>query len=99
IVLEAVEFHDYRCVLSVWTPEALLLREADFLDFIGAIGVVREIAWNPTHLQAALERLAARRDGICGHFTIPAAQKIAKERLVRMDQMLAWIKDECLGEL
>lgn len=99
IVLEAVEFHDYRCVLPVWTPEAQLLREADFLDFLGAIGVAREIAWNPAHLQTALERLVSRRDGIRGHFTIPAAQKIADVRLARMDQILAWIKDESLGEL
>jgi hypothetical protein len=99
IVLEAVEFHDYRCVLPVWTSEALLLREADFLDFLGAIGVAREIAWNPSHLHIAMERLATRRDGIRGHFTIPAAQKIAEERLLRMDQILAWIKAESLGEL
>jgi uncharacterized protein len=98
-VLEAIEYHDYRCVLPVWTPEALLLREADFLDFIGAIGVAREIAWSPAHLSAVMERLAARRDGIRGHFSIPAAQRIAHERLQRLDQILSWIKEESMGML
>jgi uncharacterized protein len=99
IILEAIEYHDYRNVLQVWTQEAILLREADFLDFLGAIGVAREIAWDPAHLSKALERLVMRRDSIKGHFSIPAAQQIAQERLQRMDQVLAWIKEESFGEL
>ena len=51
IILDAIEYHDYRCVLPAWSQEAVLLREADFLDFLGAIGVVREFAWGPNQLR------------------------------------------------
>jgi hypothetical protein len=99
IMLDAIEYHDYRCVLPVWSQEGILLREADFLDFLGAIGVVREFAWGPNNLRRAYQRILARRDGIRGHFTLPIAQQMAEERLERMAKILAWIQEEGLGEL
>lgn len=99
IILDAIEYHDYRCVLPAWSQEAILLREADFLDFLGAIGVVREAAWGPNQLKKVIARIKSRRDGIRGRFTIPAAQAIAEERLARMETILNWIDEESLGEL
>ena len=99
IILDAIEYHDYRCVLPAGSPEALLLREADFLDFLGAIGTVREFAWGPNQLKKIITRIKSRRDGIRGRFTIPAAQAIAEKRLARMDQILEWVAEESLGEL
>ncbi len=99
IVLEAIEYHDYRCVLPVWSMEAQLLREADFLDFIGAIGVAREFAWRPNQMKKALESVLARRESIRGRFTFPAAQRIAEVRLDRLDKIIHWIQEESLGEL
>ncbi len=99
LVLDAIEYHDYRCVLPVWTQEAILLREADFLDFLGAIGVAREFAWGSSSMQAAYERILTRRDLLRERFTIPAAQKIAALRLERMETLLAWLKEESLGSL
>jgi uncharacterized protein len=98
-VLDMIEYHDYRCVLPVWTEEALLLREADFLDFLGMIGIVREFSWAPGAMKKALERILSRRAAIQGHFTIPAAQKLAAERLERMEMALAWLNEESFGEL
>ncbi len=99
LILDVIEYHDYRCVLPVWSMEALLLREADFLDFLGAIGVAREFAWGPRNLRIVLERIIARRDGIRGRFSFPSAQRIADERLDRMEKILNWIHEESLGEL
>jgi uncharacterized protein len=99
IILDSIEFHDYRCVLPVWTQEAVLLREADFLDFLGAIGVAREFSWQPNQLRKAYDRLFTRRDEICHRFTIPAAQQIAAERVERMNAILEWIREDSMGEL
>jgi HD superfamily phosphodiesterase len=99
ILLDAIQCHDYRCVLAVWSQEGILLREADFLDFLGAIGIAREFAWGPNNLRQAYQRILARRDGIRGHFTLPIARQMAEERLDRMGKILAWIQDEGLGEL
>lgn len=99
LILDAIEYHDYRCTLPVWTQEAILLREADFLDFLGALGVAREFAWGSASMQAAYDRIVIRRDMLRERFTIPAAQRLAAERLARMDQVLAWLKEESLGSL
>lgn len=99
LILDAIEYHDYRCVLPVWTNEATLLREADFLDFLGAIGLARELLWEPNQMNRALERARARRDAIRGRFTIPAAQQIADARLEKLNKILAWIAEESFGEL
>jgi uncharacterized protein len=47
IILAAIEQHDYRDPRPATCHEARLLREADFLDFLGVIGLVREFAWGP----------------------------------------------------
>ena len=99
IILDAIEYHDYRCVLPAWSQEAVLLREADFLDFLGAIGVVRDFAWGPNQLKKVVRRIHSRREGIRGKFSIPAAQVLAEERLARMENILEWIDEESFGEL
>ena len=77
-----------------------MLREADFLDFLGAIGVAREAAWGPNQLKKVIARVKSRRDGIRGRFNDPAAaQAMAEERLARMETILDWIDEESLGEL
>ena len=44
LILDAIERHDYRDSRPVTSAEALLLREADFLDFLGVIGFARVFA-------------------------------------------------------
>ena len=39
IILEAIELHDYRDTRPTVSNEALLLREADMLEFLGMIGM------------------------------------------------------------
>jgi len=97
IILEAIERHDYRCIEPVQSVEALLLREADFLDFLGVIGVVREFAWGPNNLQRCYDRVRARIAGVQHRFTIPAAQVIATQRIAEMEQLLAQLWEESQG--
>lgn len=98
-VLEAIERHDFRDERPVRSPVALLLREADWLDMLGAIGVARELAWGPNHLAAVLERVRQRRRIIPPRLTLPAAQEMAAQRAVEMDQWLAQIEAEGFGYL
>src|SRR5512143_87477 len=99
ILLEAIELHDYRDVRQARSSEALLLREADMLEFLGAIGMARDFARGPRNLQAAYRRIMDRRYGIQGRFTLPRAQKIAQIRLERMGQSLQWLYEESFGVL
>ncbi len=99
ILLEAIELHDYRDVRQAKSNEALLLREADMLEFLGMIGVARDFARGPRNLQACYRRIMDRRYGIEGRFTIPRARKIAQIRIERMGQCLEWLHEESFGVL
>ena len=99
IILEAIELHDYRDKRPVQSNEALLLREADFLDFLGAIGIAREFAKGPKDLQKSYQQILSRREQIKDRFTIPEARRIAEERLAHMDEFIEALMDESFGYL
>jgi len=99
ILLEAIELHDYRDMRPTKSSEALLLREADMLEFLGMIGMTRDFARGPRNLEACYRRVLDRRYGIQGRFTIPRARQIAQVRLERMEQALQWLNEESFGIL
>jgi uncharacterized protein len=98
-VLEAIELHDYRDPRPAVSPEALLLREADCLDFLGAIGFAREFVWGPNDLSVCHQRVLRKQEILRTRFTLPEARKIAEVRLERLEQILTWFEEEGLGEL
>ena len=98
-VLEAISRHDYRDIHPAGTLEALLLREADMLDMLGTLGVMREFAWGSNGLKASYSRALARRDGIAGRLTLPRSISMAEERLARMDRLFAELMEESFGHL
>lgn len=99
ILLEAIELHDYRDVRPTRSNEALLLREADMLEFLGMVGIAREFARGPKDLETTYKLILARRRDIQGRFILPAAQEIARLRLERMETSLQWLLDESFGIL
>lgn len=99
ILLEAIELHDYRDTRPTASNEALLLREADMLEFLGMIGIARDFARGPRDLQACYRRVLDRRYGIEGRLTLPRAQEIARVRFERMEQSLQWLLEESFGIL
>lgn len=99
ILLETIELHDYRDPRPPQSNEALLLREADMLEFLGMIGMAREFARGPKNVETCYKRILSRRYGIQGRFTLPAAQKIAQVRLERMEEALGWLLEESFGML
>jgi len=99
ILLETIELHDYRDMRPAQSNEALLLREADMLEFLGMIGMARDFARGPRNVETCYKRILSRRDDIQGRFTIPCAQEIAKARLERMEKSLQWLNEESFGIL
>lgn len=97
LLLEVIEHHDYRDPAPVYSFEARLFREADFLDFLGAVGMAREFAWGPGDLSVVVRRIHARMDGIRGRFTLPTARRMAETRLAEMETFLTSLQDEGLG--
>lgn len=99
LILDTIAYHDYRDPRPAPSTEALLLREADFLDFIGAVGFAREFAWGPKDLATCYRRLLRRREALHDRFTLPRAQEIAAVRLARMAQCQTWLEEESNGYL
>jgi HD superfamily phosphodiesterase len=99
VLLETIELHDYRDMRPTQSNEALLLREADMLEFLGMIGMARDFARGPRNVKTCYKRILSRRDDIQRRFTIPCAQEIAKIRLERMEQCLRWLEEESFGVL
>jgi HD superfamily phosphodiesterase len=97
ILLETIELHDYRDMRPTQSNEALLLREADMLEFLGMIGMAREFARGPKNVETCYKRILSRRDVIQGRFTLPRAQEFAKVRLERMNIFLRELEEESLG--
>jgi HD superfamily phosphodiesterase len=98
-LLETIEHHDYRDARQTKSNEALLLREADMLEFLGMMGMAREFARGPKNVETCYKRILSRRNGIQGRFTLPAAQEVAKVRLERMETALQWLNEESFGIL
>lgn len=99
ILLEAIELHDYRDPRPPQSSEALLLREADMLEFLGMIGMAREFARGPKNLETCYKRILSRRYGIQGRFTLPRARALALVRLERMEKSLQWLNEESFDAL
>ncbi len=99
VLLETIELHDYRDPRPTQSNEALLLREADMLEFLGIIGIARDFARGPRNVETCYKRILSRRYGIQGRFTIPRAQEMARHRLQRMEISLQWLDEESFGIL
>jgi HD superfamily phosphodiesterase len=94
---EVIERHDYRDLRPGETIEALLLREADFLDFLGVIGIAREFARGPNDLRTSYAQIVSRKNLIKNRFTLPKAKEMAIQRLARMEIFLEALRDESFG--
>jgi len=98
-LLETIELHDYRDLRPTQSNEALLLREADMLEFLGMIGMARDFARGPRNVEVCYKRILGRRVEIEGRFTTPRAQELARIRLEHMDQCQHWLEGESFGIL
>lgn len=99
ILLETIELHDYRDQRPTRSNEALLLREADMLEFLGMIGMARDFARGPKNVETCYRRILSRRREIQDRFTLPRAHEIARTRLERMETCLEWLNEEGFGIL
>ena len=99
ILLETIELHDYRDLRLTQSNEALLLREADMLEFLGMIGMARDFARGPRNVETCYKRILSRRNDIQGRFTLLRAREIAQVRLERMEKSLQWLHEESFGIL
>jgi HD superfamily phosphodiesterase len=107
VVLEAIEYHhggaDERCM------EAVLLRDADALDGMGTIGVLREFASVPTEsngcysiptgwgMRGAYERSRMRLENNPAMLLLPKSRQLARRRAREMRDLFKTFEEESFG--
>ena len=94
-VLECIESHhlgdpDRRI-------EAILLSDADALDFLGAVGVLRDFAKKPKALREAYKSTKYRREKLPRMICLDKTKEIAQKRIQEMDQILSDFEEETNG--
>ena len=94
-VLECIANHHKAG--DAWRIETILLRDADALDFLGAIGVLRDFSKNPRDLRKAYETVVRRKEQLAKVICLKKAQEIAAERIRETEQILASFCAESFG--
>jgi len=77
--------------------EAVLLSDADGLDFLGFIGVARDFSKNAKDLRVAYRSVKARREKVPKLLILEKAKAMAAERIARLDGFLAGFEEETGG--
>jgi HD superfamily phosphodiesterase len=82
--------------------EAILLHDADVLDFLGAVGIMRIISITGTHrwapdLPGAIKTLQNFLEQLPGSIITSAAQELGKERKIEMEQFFRALAGETVN--
>ena len=95
LVLECIALHHTGG--SERSIESILLRDADVLDFLGVVGVLRDFSKNARDLRGAYQVVQKRREKLPALLTLDKSKALAAERLQFMDELLARFEGESFG--
>ncbi len=95
LVLECIALHHTGG--SDRSLEAILLRDADVLDFLGVVGILRDFSKNPRDLRKAYVAVCQRREKLPGLLHLEKARELASQRLEEMDMILQRFEAESFG--
>ena len=82
---------------SDMSTEAILLRDADVLDFLGVVGVLRDFSKNPKDLRKAYETTKKRRERLPKTLFFEKSKELAEARTRQMDKFLAIFETDSFG--
>ncbi len=95
LILDCIEFHhsdnSARCL------EVQLLSDADALDFLGVIGVLRDVSKNAKDLRQAYDISRKRRAKLPSMLCLAKSKGIAAQRLADMDDLFAKFEADSFG--
>ena len=94
-VLECIEFH--HSGNPDRSIESILLSDADALDFLGVVGVLRDFAKNPKDMKKAFESTKKRRKTIPQQLLLQESRELAVRRIEEMDALLSTFEEETHG--
>ena len=77
--------------------EAALFRDADAVDFLGIVGLMRNFSRNPKELRRGFRAALEKRQKLPGVLTYPKAREMAEKRVVEMDNVLSMFESDSWG--
>lgn len=95
LVLECIEYH--HSATGDNSIEAILMSDADALDFLGTVGILRDFSKNSKNLRKAYETVLDRRNKLLKSLLLDKARELARTRINFMDQVLRSFEEETFG--
>ncbi len=95
LVLEAIQFH-HLCGPDR-SLESVLLSDADILDFLGVVGVMRDFSKNFKDMRKAYKTIQGRREKLPGMLCLDKSKSLAVERIRQMDELLERFEQDSWG--
>ncbi len=95
LVLECIELHHAGGTQR--SLESILLRDADVLDFLGSVGVLRDFSKNARDLRQACSISKGRREKLPGLLSLEKSKELAAQRIKEMDELFSWFEAETFG--
>lgn len=77
--------------------EAQLLSDADALDFLGVIGILRDFAKKPKAMREAFDTTQKRKAKLPAQLCLEKSRQIAAKRVQEMDHVLERFEEESFG--
>ncbi len=77
--------------------EAILLSDADALDFLGVVGILRDFAKKPKDMRNAFQTVKTRKEKLVKTILLPRTREIAVERIREMEPILSSFDRETFG--
>ena len=94
-VLECIENH--HCSDSDMSNEAILLRDADALDFLGVVGILRDFSKKPKNLREGYETTNKRKEKLPQTLHLEKSKALAEIRIRQMDEVLNAFEVDSFG--
>ena len=77
--------------------EAVLLHDADVLDFLGPVGIVRDFSKNPRDLRKGYETAMKRRERLPQKLRLEKSRELAEPRVRQMDELFEALLADSAG--
>ncbi len=95
LVLECIEHHHSGDPNR--SIEAILLSDADALDFLGVVGVLRDFSKKPRDLREGYETTCKRKEKVPPKICLDKSKEIAAKRIQEMNELLAAFVRDSFG--
>jgi uncharacterized protein len=95
LILECIRSHHTGDLSR--SLEAVLLSDADGLDFLGIVGVLRDFSKAPRDLRGGYDSAKKRREHVPQLLCLDKSKELAATRLAEMDELLAGFEWSTFG--